>query len=278
MTEGEKQKATSRADTRMPVVFVGHGSPMNAIEDNRWSQGFAKLAQTIPRPRAILSVSAHWFVGGTYLTGNTHPRTIHDFSGFPRALYEIDYSASGEIDLAERVRALLVERHAALSTEWGIDHGTWSVLRWMYPRADIPVVQLSIDRRLDVRLHYELARSLSDLRHQGVLVLGSGNVVHNLRDALHRMGRGLTEIPSWARRFDETVAQAVLQHDTKTLIDLWDRHRDGRLAHPTPDHWLPLIYALALSDKRDQVQFPTVGFDLGSLSMRNILWSEYGDD
>jgi len=264
--------AAPRPAARMPVVFVGHGSPVNAIEDNRWSRGFAELGRLVPRPRAVVSVSAHWFVAGTYLTGDAHPRTIHDFSGFPRALYEIDYPAPGHVDLAERVRALLDEHDAALRTDWGLDHGTWSVLRWMIPDADVPVVQLSIDRRLDARRHYELARSLRDLRDQDVLVVGSGNVVHNLRDALQRMGSAATETPAWAVRFDETVKQAALQHDASTLVDLLDRHRDSRAAHPTPDHWLPLLYALALTDERDPVRFPTEGFDLGSLSMRNVVW------
>lgn len=272
MIEAGGRTASSRAGGRMPVVFVGHGTPMNAIEDNRWSRSFADLGRMVPRPTAILSVSAHWFVDGTYLTGNARPETIHDFSGFPRELYEVDYPAPGNADLAQRVRALLGEDGTALSTQWGLDHGTWSVLRWMFPQADVPVVQLSIDQRLEAREHYALARSLSDLRHEGVLVLGSGNIVHNLRDAFQRMRRGSVETPDWALRFDGTVMEASVQHDTKTLLELWSRDGDGRLAHPTPDHWLPLIYTLALTDERDQVRFPVEGFDLGSLSMRSILW------
>ncbi len=259
------------AGGRMPVVFVGHGSPMNVIEDNRWSQGFAALRDQVSRPSAILAISAHWFVEGTYLTGDLRPRTIHDFSGFPRALYEIEYPAPGKRDLAERVRDLLGSERAELSSEWGFDHGTWSVLRWMFPEADIPVVQLSIDRRLDARRHLELARSLAELRHEGVLILGSGNVVHNLRDAFMRMQTRSNETPDWARRFDDTVKQAVTQHDTSTVLDLWPGS-DGRLAHPSPDHWLPLIYALGATDDRDHVRFPTEGFDWGSISMRNIVW------
>lgn len=272
MTEVNTQDASAQAEGRMPVVFVGHGSPMNVVEDNRWSRGFAQLRELVARPQAILSISAHWFVDGTYLTGSAQPKTIHDFSGFPQALYEVDYPAPGKVDLAEHVRALLGEQQAALSTQWGLDHGTWSVLRWMFPEADIPVVQLSIDRRLTVGQHYELARSLKALRHQGVLVLGSGNVVHNLRGAFAHMQTMSTTTPVWARHFDETVKHATLQHDTKTLLALWDRDRSGRLAHPTPDHWLPLIYALALTDPRDEVRFPTEGFAWGSLSMRNVLW------
>lgn len=266
-------KATAKvASERMPVVFVGHGSPMNVIEDNRWSQGFAELAGLVPRPRAILAISAHWFVPGTYVTGNANPKTIHDFSGFPSELYEIEYRAPGKVDLAKRVRGLLGDERAALSLDWGFDHGTWSVLRWMFPDAKIPVIQLSIDRRLDAGRHFELARSLAALRHEGVLILGSGNVVHNLRDAFTRMQTGARDTPEWARRFDVAVRDAVTQHDKKALVDLWPNGDESRLAHPTPDHWLPLIYASAVADERDQVQFLSEGFDLGSISMRTIVW------
>ncbi len=263
--------SSSERTERMPVVFVGHGSPMNVIEDNPWSRGFAALRGFSPRPSAILAISAHWFVPGTFLTGDLHPRTIHDFSGFPQGLYEIDYPAPGKVDLAERVRDAIGHERAALSTDWGFDHGTWSVLRWMFPEADIPVVQLSIDRRLEPRQHHELARSLTGLRHEGVLILGSGNITHNLRDAFHRMQTGNHETPDWASRFDHTVKEAISQHDARALIELWPS-ADGRLAHPTPDHWLPLLYASAATDERDRVQFPTEGFDLGSLSMRNIVF------
>lgn len=257
---------------RMPVLFVGHGSPMNVIEDNRWSQGFAALRELVPRPSAIVAVSAHWFVDGTYLTDTTRPKTIHDFSGFPPALYEIDYPAPGNVDLARRVRGMLGEERAALSTEWGLDHGTWSVLRWMFPEADIPVIQLSINRHLGVTRHHEMGRSLAELRDEGVLILGSGNAVHNLRDAFRRMQARSTDTPDWAQRFDETVKRAVTQHDTKKLLSLWPESDDGRLSHPTPDHWLPLIYAQAATDDRDRVRFPTEGFDWGSISMRNIVF------
>ena len=264
------REPTSR---RMPVLFVGHGSPMNVIEDNQWSRGFAALGDQVPRPKAILAISAHWYVAGTYLTGNPAPKTIHDFSGFPRELYEIDYPAPGKLDLAQRVRALLGDERASVSTDWGLDHGTWSVLKWMYPEADIPVIQLSIDRRLDVRGHYQLGRSLADLREQGVLILGSGNVVHNLRDAFQQMRAGSNETPPWARRFDDRVAAILAQRDTASLLSAWPDTDDGQLAHPSPDHWLPLIYAYAATDERDQVRYPTEGFDLGSLSMRNVAFS-----
>ncbi len=240
---------------RMPVVFVGHGSPMNVIEDNRWSRGFAALQGEVPRPKAILAISAHWFVDGTWLTGNATPRTIHDFSGFPPALYEVNYPAPGERELAEHVRALLGKVQAELRADWGLDHGTWSVLKWMYPSANIPVLQLSIDRRLSVRQHYELARSIAPLRDEGVLLLGSGNIVHNLRDAFQRMRARAPQTPDWAERFDRDVADVLRERDTKRLVSMWPDTKDGRISHPSPDHWLPLIYAYGATDARDRARF-----------------------
>ena len=257
---------------RMPVLFAGHGSPLNAIEDNAWSRGFRELAAAIPLPRAILSISAHWYVPGTFLTADPAPTTIHDFGGFPPALHAVEYGAPGHLDLARDVSRLLAAHGADLSTRWGLDHGTWSVLKWMYPAADIPVVQLSIDRRLTPRDHFDMARSLRDLREQGVLVMGSGNVVHNLRDAFGRMNSGDHATPDWARRFDAKVADATRQADTATLVALLTDDPDGALAHPTPDHWLPYLYALGLTDVDDAVRFNSEGFDLGSLSMRNVIW------
>jgi 4,5-DOPA dioxygenase extradiol len=257
---------------RMPVIFAGHGSPMNAVEDNRWSRGFASLRDQVPQPSAILAVSAHWFVNGTLLTANADPRTIHDFSGFPKPLYEIEYPAPGMVDLARHVRKLLGEERATLSSDWGLDHGTWSVLRWMFPEADVPVIQLSIDQNLGVREHFDLARSLSDLRDEGVLILGSGNAVHNLRDAFGRMRARSTETPDWAQRYDETVKEILVQRDTDALLSIWSDTDDGRLAHPTPDHWLPMIYAYGATDGNDQARFPGEGFDWGSISMRNAVF------
>ncbi|MDH3419165.1 MAG: 4,5-DOPA dioxygenase extradiol [Gammaproteobacteria bacterium] len=256
----------------MPVVFVGHGSPMNLIEDNQWSRGFRGLGQRLPRPAAILAVSAHWFVDGTFVTGGDSPRTIHDFSGFPQALYEIEYPAPGDPDLAERARLLVGGDRAALSADWGLDHGTWSVLRWMYPEADIPVVQLSIDRRLEPAGHLELGRRITSLREESVLILASGNLTHNLPDAFRRMREGATETPGWAARFDDAAAEAITGRDTAGLLALWPDSLDGRRAHPTPDHWLPVLYAYGASRPDDRVDFPAAGFDLGSLSMRSVVF------
>lgn len=258
---------------RMPVIFAGHGSPMNVIEDNPWSRGFTALAGLVPRPSAILAISAHWYTDGTFLTVDASPKTIHDFGGFPAALYEVQYRAPGKAELARRVRDLLGAERSSLSADWGLDHGTWSVLRWMYPKADIPVVQMSLDRRLDARAHFALGRSLAELRHEGVLILGSGNVVHNLRDAFGRMRSGDGATPEWARDYDLAVKAATEAHDAEALERLWPEHEHGRLAHPTPDHWWPLLYAAAASDADDSVRFPTEGFDLGSISMRNVVWA-----
>jgi 4,5-DOPA dioxygenase extradiol len=255
----------------MPVLFVGHGSPMNAVEDNEFSRGFAALAAILPRPRAILAVSAHWYVEGTFLTGDEHPPTIHDFSGFPETLFEIRYPAPGSVPLAERVRGLLGLGRAALRTDWGLDHGTWSVLKWIYPAADVPVVQLSLDAALTPRQHFDLARPLGELRREGVLVMGSGNVTHDLREAFRRMRDGDSLAPESSRRFDEAVKRSLLDRDMERLVGLWPGTDDGRRNHPTPDHWLPLLYACAAADPEDLVEFPIEGFDLG-LSMRSVIF------
>jgi 4,5-DOPA dioxygenase extradiol len=257
----------------MPVVFVGHGSPMNLIEDNRWSRGFRELGQRLPRPETILAISAHWFVDGTFLTNDSSPRTIHDFSGFPRALYDIEYPAPGDPRLAQRARGLIGANRAALSADWGLDHGTWSVLRWLYPEANIPVVQLSIDRRLGPADHLNIGRKLAVLRDEGVLILASGNLTHNLPDAFRNMRDGTTETPNWASRFDKAAAEAIAAKDTAGLLALWPDSADGRRSHPTADHWLPVLYAYGAGQSGDDVAFPTTGFDLGSLSMRSIVFS-----
>jgi 4,5-DOPA dioxygenase extradiol len=203
---------------RMPVLFVGHGSPTSAIEDNRWSRGIRALAALAPKPRAILAVSAHWYVDGVFVTAGEHPRTIHDFGGFPDELYEVQYPARGDPGLAARVVVLLPG--AAASSQWGLDHGTWSVLRLAYPAADVPVVQLAIDRRLSPARLHELARALRQLRDDGVLILGSGNVTHDLRDAFARQQRGDETVPEYARDFDAAVRDALASRDVARLLEL----------------------------------------------------------
>ena len=268
--EYKTQSAKSR--DRILVMFVGHGSPMNAIEDNRWSRGFAALRAAVPKPAAILAISAHWYVDGSFLTSNKRPPTIRDFGGFPESLYQIQYPAPGDPDLAETVQALLGKDQIQLSEDWGLDHGIWSVLVWMYPDAEIPVVQLSIDRKLDIHEHFEIGRQLVTFRDQNILIMASGNIVHNLRDAFRQMRAGTADIPDWALRFDAAVKSAVVAHDTEALLSLYPDSADAQLAHPTPEHWLPLLYAVGATNENDPIQFSNEGFAWGSLSMRNIIF------
>lgn len=261
----------STSHGRMPVLFVGHGSPLNALEDNVWSRGFTALGQQLPQPTAILVISAHWYVQGSFITGNNPQKTIHDFGGFPNALYQLQYPAPGSAQLAQQVCKLISEHSPSISFDWGLDHGTWSVLRWMYPRADVPVLQLSIDRRLNESEHLALARSLSPLRDQGVLIVGSGNIVHNLQDAFNQKRAGTSLVPDWAKRFDETTLKVVQRYQTKSLLKL-SSTEDGRNSHPTPEHWLPLIYSYGAVDEGESVSVPIEGFDWGSLSMRSLVF------
>ncbi|MES1172111.1 MAG: 4,5-DOPA dioxygenase extradiol [Bacteroidota bacterium] len=273
-TTSTSPEATTRSPSnqaRMPVLFVGHGSPMNAIEDNKWSRGFQAMADLFPTPKAVLSISAHWFLGGTFVTGNEHPKTIHDFGGFPDQLFQMQYPAPGQVDLAKRIVHLLGERRGAIRHDWGLDHGTWSVLHHLRPAADVPVVQLSIDANLPVAGHLELGRALAPLREEGVLIMGSGNVTHNLRHAMTSYSRGDLSTPPWAATFDAEVERAAIQHDGAFLARAIETPA-GRQSHPTLDHFLPLAYTLGASDKNDRVTFPISGFDLGSLSMRSILF------
>ena len=253
----------------MPVLFVGHGSPMNAIEDNQWSRGFRALGESLPRPRAILAISAHWYVPGTYVTSNDHPETIHDFGGFPQELYAVHYPAPGSLSLAARVSRLIASVPCTGSSEWGLDHGTWSVLRSVRPQADFPVVQLSIDHRLPPEGHWRIGRELAPLREEGVLIMGSGNVTHNLGHVMRSIYEGRKSTPAWARDFDADVARALEQHDGDYLLRALESDA-GRSSHPTPDHWLPILYAAGASTADDAVSFPIAGFEAGSLSMRAV--------
>jgi len=255
---------------RMPVVFVGHGSPMNAIEDNSWSRAFKALGGMLPTPRAVLAVSAHWYVAGTAVTSNAQPKTIHDFGGFPDALFRVQYPAPGDGALAGRVVELLGQKRATQKEDWGLDHGTWSVTLHLWPKANIPVVQLSIDQHLAPEEHVALGRALQPLRDEGVMILGSGNITHNLRAAFGAMRSGDTRTPAWAAAYDHDVTQALEQHDGAALARLL-RTPTGTQAHPSEDHYLPLLYAAGASTEKDTVKFPITGFDMGSLSMRAVV-------
>jgi len=257
----------------MPVAFVGHGSPMNAIEDNAWSRGFAALGTAWPVPRAVLAISAHWYVPGTFTSANPAPPTIHDFGGFPPPLYEVQYPAPGDPVLASQVAAQLAAYQAEPRMDWGLDHGTWSVLRHVWPAAQVPVVQLSIDLRQPPAVHLAIGRALAPLRSDGVLILASGNVTHNLRHAFRAHQAGETATPEWAQRFDAGVARALAEHDSGFLTAALETD-EGRMSHPTPDHYLPLLYAAgAAFESAAAVRFPITGFDLASLSMRAAVFA-----
>lgn len=271
MVDTKQENGSASNVARMPVLFVGHGSPMNAVEDNAWSRGFRAMSGLLPRPKAVLSISAHWFVRGTYLTGNDRPETIHDFGGFPDQLFQMQYPAPGDVKLANRVAHLLGDARASVKLDWGLDHGTWTVLHHMLPAADVPIVQLSIDGRMAPAGHLELGRALASLRDEGVLIMGSGNVTHNLRYAFTHAQTGDVSTPSWASSFDADVERAARQHDGGFLARAVESDA-GRMSHPTLDHYLPLLYALGASDSNDKVSFPISGFDLGSLSMRSVLF------
>lgn len=260
--------ATKEA-TRMPVAFIGHGSPMNAIESNPWNCAWRALGASLPTPRAYLCVSAHWYVHGTFVTGNAMPETIYDFGGFPQSLYDVKYPARGNVELAGHIAKCLAAYAAVARTDWGLDHGTWSILAHLRPAADVPVLQLSLDRRATPDVHLEIGRALAPLRDQGVLILGSGNITHNLAHALSRRG---SEQPEWATSFDRDVARAVEQRDAGYLVRALTTDA-GRMSHPSPDHYLPLLYTMGASLDSDRVSFPVVGFDLGSLSMRSVLFT-----
>jgi len=252
----------------MPTAFVGHGSPMNAIETNTFSEGWREMAALVPRPSAILCVSAHWLTKGSYLTGVEKPETIHDFYGFPKALYEVQYPAPGAPALANETASLLQKVGARVEYDWGLDHGTWSVLIHMFPNADIPVYQLSIDVQKSASQHYHLAKELASLRQKGVFIVGSGNIVHNLQliDWDHP-DRG-TE---WAAEFDATVADIILKGEHDRLFHLEALGRSAQLSVPTPDHYLPLLYILALQEATDSITFFNERLVMGSLSMRSLL-------
>lgn len=249
----------------MPALFVGHGNPMNAIQTNRYTEGWRKLAASFPTPRAIVMISAHWYVPMTAVTAIAAPRTIHDFGGFPRELYGVRYPAPGDPALARRVQRLLEPLNVALDESWGLDHGTWSVLTHFYPDANVPVIQLSIDETRPARFHYELGRGLSALRSDGVLLMGSGNLVHNLHT--YAWGRHMPEPYDWAARFEIDAKRLMRAGDFAPLIDYENLGRDAMLSVPTPDHYLPLLYVLGAQLPDESIRFPIEGVDGGSISM-----------
>ena len=252
---------------RMPALFIGHGTPMNALEDNEYTRIWRELGRRLPRPKAILAVSAHWETRGTAVTAVARPPTIHDFGGFPQALFDMQYPAPGSAELVERVKALLAPKPVASAQDWGLDHGTWSVLVHVFPEADVPVIQLSIDATKPPSYHLELGKRLGALRDQGVLVLGSGNIVHNLR----RADFGLDTGYDWAVRFDAAVRARIEAGDHAELADWSELGPDARLAVPTPEHYLPLLYALGAQQPGDDVRVFNAATVLGSISMTSVV-------
>jgi 4,5-DOPA dioxygenase extradiol len=254
--------------TRMPAIFFGHGNPMNALQQNAWTDAWRAIGKAMPRPKAILSVSAHWYPPATMVTAVAQPRTIHDFGGFPRPLFEVQYPAAGDLDLCRRVGELLAPLEVAMDTHWGLDHGTWSVLVHVFPDADVPVIQLSIDETQPAQFHYDVGRRLAPLREEGVLLLGSGNLVHNLH--AYGWGRHVPEPFDWAVRFERSARQWMLDGNHQPLIDYERLGNDAMLAAPTPDHYLPLLYILGSQVEGDAVSFPVEGVDGGSVSMLSV--------
>jgi 4,5-DOPA dioxygenase extradiol len=252
----------------MPALFVGHGNPLNALERNAWTDGWRQLAARLPRPRAVLSISAHWYVPGGRVTDNKEPPTIHDFGGFPPELYRVEYPAPGSPELAERVAELMLPMTIAQDPNWGLDHGTWSVLVHLFPEADVPVVQLGLDETLDPAQHYALASELRGLRDEGVLIFGSGNVVHNLHT--YAWGRTPVEPFDWAVRFETALREHIEAGRVDELVAYEDGGQDAALSVPTPEHYLPLLYVLGVRHPDEPVAFPVEGFDGGSVSMLSV--------
>tara|TARA_R110002124_G_scaffold259375_1_gene425235 strand:- start:831 stop:1658 length:828 start_codon:yes stop_codon:yes gene_type:complete len=264
----ERLKDNLALSHRMPVVFLGHGTPMNAIHDTQYSRSWSELGRTLPRPQAILVVSAHWATTGTTLVDvSAFPRTIHDFHGFPQTLFDQQYPASGNPDLARDVVALLASHNAQEDDTWGLDHGAWTVLSFLYPNADVPVFQLSIDMSKDLNWHLTIGQTLSELRDRGVLILGSGNIVHNL-SAL-RPGQ---QPPDWAVEFDTQFAQNLSDRNFAALTDTKGMGTLLKTAHPNVDHYIPALTIAGASDNRDRLTFMNDSFDMSSISMRSYIF------
>jgi len=269
-SEGPQARDGEESSLRMPVLFVGHGSPMNAIEENEFAAGWREMGKNLPRPSAILCVSAHWQTKGTKVTAMEQPETIHDFGGFPRQLYEVQYPAPGSPELARVTRDTVREKVVELDRAWGLDHGAWSVIRRMYPDADIPVVELSLDYHMTPQQHYDLARELAPLRRKGVMIIGSGNMVHNLGlvswEHLNTPGYAY----DWALEAGDAMKRHILSGDHRPLISYGSQGRAWGLAIPTPEHYIPLLYSLALREQDEPVELFNDRPIAGSLTMTSV--------
>jgi len=258
------------ATEKFPVLFLGHGSPMNAIEENEFVDGFRNIGKTFQKPKAILVISAHWETRGTFVTAMDNPPTIHDFGGFPQALFDVQYPAPGSPELAQETKRIITKTDVLLDDKWGLDHGAWSVVKHLYPDAEVPVIQMSIDYTQPASYHYELAQELASLRHKGVLIIGSGNMVHNLRmvawDKLNEAGFAW----DWAQEAKEKMKNYILDGNHKALIDFRNQGKAFDLAIPTPEHYLPMIYSLALKDRQDDLLLFNDNSIGGSLAMTSF--------
>ena len=252
---------------RLPAIFFGHGNPMNALAENGWTQAWRSIGESIPMPNAVVCISAHWYIPAVAVTAMELPRTIHDFGGFPRELFAYQYPAPGSPKIAARVADLL-DNNVVLDEGWGLDHGAWSVICHVFPNADVPIIQLSIDETQPSQFHYQIGRMLAPLRDEGVLIVGSGNIVHNLH--AYAWGDQSREPYDWAARFENTARELMLSGDHEPLISYEALGKDALLSVPTPDHYLPLLYVLATQQEGDQVSFPIGGFDGGSISMTAV--------
>jgi 4,5-DOPA dioxygenase extradiol len=272
MKLNELNKMTQQFDSteRMPVLFLGHGSPMNAIKENEFVQGWREIGKTLPKPNAVLCVSAHWETKGTYVTAMDNPKTIHDFGGFPKELYEIQYPAPGSPDLAKETKSIIKKTEIGLDDKWGIDHGAWSVIKHLYPEADVPVIELSLDYSQSPQYHYELAKELAPLRNKGVLIIGSGNMVHNLRMVDWRRLNEVNYSYDWASEASEKMKKFILSGDYKPLIKYQSQGKEFDLAVPTPEHFLPLLYTLALKEESEDVTLFNDKAVGGSLTMTSV--------
>jgi 4,5-DOPA dioxygenase extradiol len=251
----------------MPVLFVGHGSPMNAIENNEYTKAWQVMSKSLPKPNAIVCISAHWETKGTYVTAMEKPQTIHDFGGFPQALFDVQYPAPGNPELAMETKKLITKAEVGMDEKWGLDHGAWSVIKVMYPDADIPVIQLSLDYNLKPQFHYDLAKELAPLRKKGVLILGSGNMVHNLGMLNWNKPDGGFD---WSQTANEKFKKLILDNDHSSLINYRNLGREVELAVPSPEHYLPLLYSLALKTQNEEVAFFNDKYVMGSLSMTSV--------
>lgn len=258
------------ATEKFPVLFLGHGSPMNAIEENEFVDGFRNIGKTFQKPKAILVISAHWETRGTFVTAMDNPPTIHDFGGFPQALFDVQYPAPGSPELAQETKRIITKTDVLLDDKWGLDHGAWSVVKHLYPDAEVPIIQMSIDYTQPATYHYELAQELASLRHKGVLIIGSGNMVHNLRmvawDKLNEAGFAW----DWAQEAKEKMKNYILDGNHKALIDFRNQGKAFDLAIPTPEHYLPMIYSLALKDRQDDLLLFNDNSIGGSLAMTSF--------